>query len=446
MTLFWIGAALLVALAWAMLWPVWRAWRGVAKPGVGDASATGERSPRSAHLVVLGEQLAALDADLAAGRLDAAQHALARSEVQRRMLDESDGASNAGKASIASTSVGIADAPPAARSGRKTLAFVGLAVPLFAFALYGLLGSPAGLNPPPGAGSGGAAEITPEALDKMLATLEQRLDKPSANLASDLQGWTLLARSYAGLQRFPAASRAYARASALAPNDAQLLADHADVLALVQGRSMQGEPDRLVAKALQIEPRNLKALALAGSSAFERKDFAAARGYWQQARALAPADSEVAAGLDRSLSEVAGAGAVANPSNPVAQARAASAPMDAATDSARINGRVSLAPALAARVAPTDTVFIFARATDGPRMPLAILKRTAAELPISFTLDDAMAMSPEMKLSKFASVVVGARISRSGNAMPQPGDLRGESAPTGTKTNALQLVIDSVQP
>ena len=433
MTMFWIGAALLVALAWGVLWPVWRA-RAVRDGGGGvggiDPSAP---SGRSAHLVILAEQLAALDADLAAGRTDAAQHALTRSEVQRRMLEESRSA----------------EPPPGAGGARKTLAFVGLAVPLFAFGLYVLLGNPAAMmaqSDRGGSGSSAAAEVTPEALNAMLATLETRLDKPGADLASDLQGWTLLARAYAGLQRFPEASRAYARAIALAPTNAQLLTDHADVLAMLQGQSLQGEPDRLIAKALQIEPRNLKALALAGSSAFERKDFAAARGYWQQARALAPADSEVAAGLDRSLSEVAGAGAVANPSNPVAQARAASAPMDAATDSARINGRVSLAPALAARVAPTDTVFIFARATDGPRMPLAILKRTAAELPISFTLDDAMAMSPEMKLSKFASVVVGARISRSGNAMPQPGDLRGESAPTGTKTNALQLVIDSVQP
>ena len=446
MTLFWIGAALLVALAWAMLWPLWRAGRGLARPVVGAAAAAGERSPRSAHLVVLDEQLFALDADLTAGHLDAAQHALARSEVQRRMLDESDavGDGNASNACGAGVARGAVRSAPAARPGRKTLALVGLSVPLFAVALYGLLGSPAGLNPAPGAGSGGAAEVTPEALDKMLATLEQRLDKPSANLASDLQGWTLLARSYAGLQRFPAASRAYARASALAPNDAQLLADHADVLALVQGRSMQGEPDRLVAKALQIEPRNLKALALAGSSAFERKDFAAARGYWQQALQQAPPGSEFAAGLERSLSELGGAAPASQQQPPTAQApiKAASAPADAA----RIRGRVSLAPALAARVLPTDTVFIFARAANGPRMPLAILKRTVAELPFEFTLDDSTAMSPEMKLSKFASVVVGARVSRSGNAMPQPGDLRGESAPTATRSGDLQLVIDSVQP
>lgn len=457
MTFFWIAAALLVALAWAMLWPVWRGSRSRVQPQVGADAAAGERSPRSAYLVILGEQLAALDADFAAGRLDAAQHALARSEVQRRMLDESDaaGAGNAGSAISASSAGVTLIRQPAAGQGRKTLVFVGLAVPLFALVLYGLIGNPAGMNAAPDAASGSAAEVTPEALDKMLATLEQRLDQPSANLASDLQGWTLLARSYAGLQRFPAASRAYARASALAPNDAQLLVDHADVLALVQGRSMQGEPDRLVAKALQIEPRNLKALALAGSSAFERKDFAAARGFWEQALDQAPPGSEFASGLERSLSELGGAsgGAVGGAAGNVgsapqvqqatqAIANAASAPADAA----RIHGRVSLAPALAARVLPTDTVFIFARAADGPRMPLAILKRTVADLPFEFTLDDSMAMSPQMKLSKFATAVVGARVSRSGNAMPQAGDLRGESAPVGTRADSLQLVIDSVQP
>ena len=116
------------------------------------------------------------------------------------------------------------------------------------------------------------------------------------------------------------------------------------------------------------------------------------------------------------------------------------------SDAARISGRVSLSPALAGRVAPTDTVFIFARAVDGPRMPLAILKRTVADLPITFTLDDSQAMSPEMKLSKFERVVVGVRVSRSGNATPQPGDLRGESAPTGVRVADVQLLIDGVQP
>ena len=111
-----------------------------------------------------------------------------------------------------------------------------------------------------------------------------------------------------------------------------------------------------------------------------------------------------------------------------------------------VRGRVSLAPSLAAKASPQDTVFIFARASEGPRMPLAILKRKVSDLPISFSLDDSMAMSPQMKLSGFANVVVGVRVSKSGQATPQSGDLIGQSAPVGLGAKPIELLIDSVQP
>lgn len=410
MTVFWIGVTGLVLLAWLMVWPA-----GRLRPAVA--------TERAGHLDILKDQLAALDAELAAGSLDASQHAIARQEVQRRVLDETQGEAR----------------PLQAGGSRKTLYVVGLAVPLLAAAIYAAIGNPAGIVPQAALDARAAQEITPEAVEAMIAKLAQRLETSTGDPASDLKGWTMLARSYAALQRFPEADKAYARAIALAPADAQLLADRADAMAMVQGRNMQGEPDRLIAKALQLDPNNLKALALAGASAFERKDFTAARGYWQKARSLVPPESEFAARLDNSLNEMRKLTADAAPA-----AASASAPVTA--DAARISGRVSLSPALAGRVAPTDTVFIFARAVDGPRMPLAILKRTVADLPITFTLDDSQAMSPEMKLSKFERVVVGVRVSRSGNATPQPGDLRGESAPTGVRVADVQLLIDGVQP
>jgi cytochrome c-type biogenesis protein CcmH len=408
MTMFWIGVVALVALAWLMVLPAWRS-RTVASPSGTD------------YIGVLKDQLASLDADLAAGQMDAAAHALARQEVQRRVLDESG-----------------ASAPvlrPAAPL--KTLVIVGLAVPLLAIGIYSAIGNPGGLAPQAAPEARGGPELTPEAIDAMITKLAQRLESSTGDPASDLKGWTMLARSYAALERFPEADRAFTRASALAPNDAQLMADHADALAMAQGRTLQGAPEKLIARALQIDPNNLKALALAGAAAFERKDYAAALTHWQKARSLVPPESEFAARLDSSLAEARSAAAAAT-GPATAQA--------AATESARISGRVSLAPALAGRVAPTDTVFIYARAVDGPRMPLAILKRTVADLPLAFTLDDGMAMSPEMKLSKFSRVVVSARVSRSGNATPQAGDLRGESAPTAVRANNLQLVIDGVQP
>jgi len=126
-------------------------------------------------------------------------------------------------------------------------------------------------------------------------------------------------------------------------------------------------------------------------------------------------------------------------------ASAASA-ASSAKAAASISGRVSLAPALAARVAPGDTLFVFARAAEGPRMPLAIIKRAGADLPLSFTLDDSMAMAPQFKLSAFANVVVGARLSKSGNAMPQSGDLEGTSPPLAGRHSGIEIVIDTVRP
>lgn len=420
MMMFWIGVAGLVLLAWLMVWPAWR-------PKAAPADPRGERLVNLAPVAILGEQLAALDRDLAAGVLDAQQHELAKREIQRRLLDESGANLN----------------PPATAGSRKAVLFVGLAVPVFALVLYGVIGNSAGVAPPSASVAGNASQVTPEAVEAMLVKLAKRMETGTGSPASDLQGWTMLARSYAVLQRFAESDRAYARAVALAPDDPQLLADRADVLAVLQGQSMVGEPDRLIAKALQINPRHPKALALAGSSAYQRKDFAAARSYWQQARDLAPPGGEFAADMDRSLVEVAGAAGTAASQAPKTP-KAASNQADEAGP-ARITGRVSLTPALAASTQPSDTVFIFARAAEGPRMPLAILKRTVAELPITFTLDDSTAMSPEMKLSKFPRVIVGARVSRSGNAMPQPGDLHGESPPKGTHETGLELVIDTVQ-
>ena len=246
---------------------------------------------------------------------------------------------------------------------------------------------------------------------------------------------SLLGGYRAALQRYPEASKAYARASELAPTNAQLLADHADVLAMLQGQSAAGEPTRLIERALKLDPNNLKALALAGSAAFERNDFAAATTYWTKARAGAPAGSEFASALDRSLAEI-GAGKVATvePITPNAAAGAG------------VAGSVRLAPELADKIRPDDTVYIFARAAEGPRMPVAILRRKASELPINFTLDDSTAMSAELKLSGFSQVVVGARISRSGNATPQSGDLIGQSGPVKPGTANLLVTIGDVQP
>jgi cytochrome c-type biogenesis protein CcmH len=196
----------------------------------------------------------------------------------------------------------------------------------------------------------------------------------------------------------------------------------------------------------------VKGLALAGGVAYESGDNAQAIRYWKLARDLTPPGSEFADNLTKGIEQAQAATGSSEPGVPAAMSADATAANGGAgssanaSDTARVTGQVSLSPALVSKTLPTDTVFVFARAAQGPRMPLAIVRRTVADLPISFTLDDTMAMSPEMKLSKFPVVVVGARVSRTGNAMPSPGDLSGQLDSVRTGTEGLKIVIDSVQP
>jgi cytochrome c-type biogenesis protein CcmH len=438
MTTFWILTAALTALALAHVLPVLLRPRPAKAPA--DTAAR-----RASTLAILREQAAQLDAELAAGSLDAEQHLAAREDIERRVLDETD--------QVGSGTVKTASTNTTAERPWKSAWLLGLGVPLLVATIYSRVGSPQAIVAPPAppVASLGADNVSDEQVEELVSKLAAAMEqKPD-----DLAGWTLLARTYAVLQRFPEASKAYARATALAPNDAQLLADHADVLAMQQGQKISGEPARLVTRALQIDPKNLKALALAGGAAYEAGQYPQAIEYWTLARQMSPPDTPFSENLDRSLvdarnAQQGGAPGTTVPSEATAAPSVSStnggAAQTPAAASAHVAGSVSLSPSLAAKASPTDTVFIFARAAEGPRMPLAILRRTVADLPISFTLDDAMAMSPAMKLSNFPVVVVGARVSKSGNALPSPGDLSGQVSGVKTGTEGLQIVIDTVQP
>ena len=417
MTMFWLMATVLMALALAMVLP----------PLLQQRTTT---PVRTGNLAILREQQAQLAAELAAGSVTQAQYDLARLELQQRVLEEDNAHSDPARASV-----------HAPRSP-QTAMWLGLGLPALAVALYLQLGNPqAALLAP----ADRDTAVSMQAVEDMVSAMAQRLNNPPPGQPPGAPDWDMLARSYAALQNFAQADAAYVRAIALAPGNAQLLTDRADVLAMLQGRSAAGEPTRLVDQALKIDPDNLKALAMAGSIALERGDYAGAVRHWSRARALSPAGSEFATGLDRSLVE-ARAGLAASGTAPQPAVQAAAPMVMAQAAGAALSGEVHLAPALARRVAAGDTLFIFARAASGPRMPLAIVRRTAGELPVRFTLDDSTAMTPEMRLSKFSEVVVGARISKSGNAMPQSGDLVGASAAIRPGATGLRITISEVQP
>jgi cytochrome c-type biogenesis protein CcmH len=419
MTTFWIVAGLLLAGALLFVLP----------PLIGGRRKQGlVASQDEANVSIYRDQLQELDEDLAAGTLSPDQYQQARREVESRVLE--DVGSEAARAAEAS-----------GNAGRIAAIVSGVAIPVIALAMYFALGTPAGIAPQPMAAREGAAgqghEVTPEQINAMVDALAQRLQNEPGNA----EGWVMLARSLNALGRYPEAVKAYAKAVELVPDNGQLLADYADSLAMAQGRNLMGEPEKLIQKALQVDPTNIKALALAGTVAFEKKDYGTAVKHWQQAAALAPPESGFAQGLQSSIAEARQRGGLKT--EPVAKSQPAADGGNApAAASGNISGTVQLAPAQAAKAAPTDTVFVFARAASGPRMPLAIVRKQVKDLPFAFALDDSMSMMPNMKLSTAGDVVVGARISKTGNATPQPGDLQSATQPARIGTGGLQVTID----
>jgi cytochrome c-type biogenesis protein CcmH len=284
---------------------------------------------------------------------------------------------------------------------------VAIGVPLIAASLYSLLGSPLALE------STTVHAPSSPSIETMVESLAVRLKTQPDNL----EGWHMLARSYSTLGRYRQASEAYEHLLTKTPNDPDLLADYADILAMVLNQSLQGRPERVITRALEIDPNHIKALALAGSAAFERQDFRAAIRHWEKILKLAPPDSEIARSTLASLAEarqLSGERAA-----PAKEAKAVEGSGDA---SQSVQGMVELVPSLKGKVPPDATVFVFARAAEGPGMPLAALRMKVSELPARFLLDDTLAITPQNRLSTRSSVTIGARLSRSGSATPAQGD------------------------
>ena len=358
-----------------------------------------------------------LDLALAQGSLSPQHHVEARESTRRRMVEDLQPQGTV--------------AAPQARSHTWALGLgIGLALPLVAGMLYALLGNPQALSPQKPAADDTAHGLRSEQIQGMVQRLATRLEQNS----DDVPGWVMLARSYSALGRFDDASRAYGQAARRAPRDAQLLADYADVVAMAQGRRFDGEPDRIVAAALEADPANIKALALAGTSSFGRKDYASAVVHWNRIREQVPADSEMARSVEGSITQAR-----------TLMGESSTAIKADAKGPSFVGGTVKLAPKLAALVSPDDTLFLYARA-EGSSMPVAILKKRAADLPLTFRLDDSHSMSPAAKISAQRDVMLSARISKSGKATASPGDLEASLGLVRVGTDGVILEIARVLP
>jgi cytochrome c-type biogenesis protein CcmH len=434
MTLFWVVAACLVGAALLFVIPP----LFLNGAGRNKSAAVLERS--GINITIYKNQLTELETDLAAGDIDRTHYDKSREEIERRLLEDTavidKAAASSGKGLNIATTVVVA-----------------LAVPLVAVSVYLKVGNPAAMDPAaqmaqesvaPHGQAGGDMQAQIEA---MVGKLAQRLQENP----SDIEGWVMLGRSFSVLGRYDEAVAAYEKSIQFVGEDATLLADYADAIAMSKGESLEGKPMELLQKALNIDPQNQKALWLLGTAHFERGDFTSAINLWKRLQQLIPAGSEDAQAMAANIAEAesyrqrqAKGEVGAAPTPAVATA---DAPAPAQQGASQITGKVTLSPALAAKVSPGDTLFVFAKAVSGPPMPLAIIRTQAGALPLEFKLDESQAMMPNMSLAKFNQVIVGARISKTGDAMPKSGDLQGGSkTPVAVGSTGLNIQIDTVVP
>ncbi|MFI8559133.1 c-type cytochrome biogenesis protein CcmI [Pseudomonas putida] len=390
---FWLSAGLLLLAALGfLLIPILR-----------GRNRQQEEDRTALNVALYQERVGELAAQQAAGVLDEAQLAKGRDEAARELLADTEGAEPLRQGHL----------------GKALPLLAAVLVPLLALGLYLHFGA------------ADKVELTQEfaAAPKTMEEMTSRLERVVKAQPDSAEAVYFLGRAYMAEQRPADAARTFERAVAMAGRQPELLGQWAQALYFAADKQWSEQIQGLTDEALKADPKEVTSLGLRGIAAFEGERYQAAIDYWNRLLVLLPeGDASRAAlqgGIDRAAERLGGK--VAKPAAPVA---------------ARLKVRVELAAALKDKVKPDDTVFIFARASNGPPMPLAAKRVTVAQLPIEVELSDADAMMPQMKLSDFAQVQLVARVSRAGQ--PTQGEWIGQGAPLATSTQAQQqLIIDS---
>lgn len=381
---------------------------------------------KALNVAVYRDQLSELEKEFEGGSLAAEDYAQGREEIERRLLEDVEG----GEA-----------APAAAQKfGWKGWVILAL-VPVLAAGFYAWRGHPGGQQ------AQTAQAPNAEQINAMVQGLADKLAKNPDNP----EGWLMLARSYMNLNRIQDAVAAYAHLEGKMGNDAALMADYAEALVASQDPANIPKASKLVQQTLALEPGNVKGLFLSGGLAFQAGDYRHAVASWEKIMPLLEPGSEdanfVLDGINKARAKLGMTPRKAQDFQPVgAGAPVKNGQADGGPGAATIQGVVELDPALKDKASAQDTVFILARAVEGPRMPLAVVRTTVAQLPYHFELSDAMAMAPNMKLSGFPLVRLEVRVSKSGNASAHAGDLVGASLPMKPGAKGVTLKISSVQP
>ncbi|MBI3560926.1 MAG: c-type cytochrome biogenesis protein CcmI [Gammaproteobacteria bacterium] len=408
--MFWI--VILVLMVLAIGWPLYHLL---------ELKHKASRSARSLNLAIHRDRLEELKRDLQAGTLLPAQFEEAKQELAASLLQDIK------VVQAAAITITTPRKHLYTLAGATVLIIAGLSLGVFWYLNSQIIFQDVDIG-----------NNTPVAQSAQLQVgpLEKKLRKDINNPAL----WESLGQTYVQMGRPDAAEQAYARASALGGESVNLLLQQAQVIALSQQGSFEGQPATLAARALELEPNNPRALVFSGLVQMERGQYDYAISLWQRARMNmdenAPQQANLSALIAQAESKksqgilpTSGAGQPVPLQPPQSGGAVSSANTSPPAGKARLDVTVELSPSLQKKAKPTDSVFIFAKAVNGPSMPLAVLRRSVSDLPLVMTLDDSNAMTADLRLSQFNLVNVVARISLTGEVMAQPGDLYGETGP-----------------
>ncbi len=425
----WISIAIVTLVAIALVvWPL----VSTRRPG-SHAHHDDER-----RLAVFRDRKHEIDRERDAGRLTATEAEQAHADLVRQLAEDlpagSAASTSAASTSTASSSTASTDRPVAAspRATWATAVFVAVLVPLVAFGVYRQVGAPQLASVDAG---GGQAPVDAAQIDAMIDRIEQR----TREQPQDAEAWAMLAEARKMQGRHDEAVVAFARALEGLPNDARLLTDYAESAALRAGGNFAGQPVELLERALSIDPNEPKAVALMGAAQYRLGNLPRARSYLKQLETFLTPGSEEATQIAAIVQRIDGEIGNASPGDG-ADTRSPAPALAAAS----VAGTITVAPTLAESAARGGTLFVIARASGGPPIPIAVLRLPAPEFPVSFTLDDSNAMDPARRLSGTESLELEARLSRSGQAMREPGDLFGRVANVRPGADGLRIVLDQV--
>ena len=364
-------------------------------------------SRRQMNAAIYREELDKLEADRLAGTVDSYSYEQTHAEMRQRLFQDTD----------------EADDFAVLGSPKKTIIGICLFVVILSAGFYFYLGDAAQI-----AQKSTERPMTQESVEKMVDEFAAKMDKEPDNL----KGWAMLARSYRILGRNTEAANAYARAGSFIDSDPQLLADYADVLAANANGNFAGKPQQLINKALAQDPNNLLALWLSGTAAFNVQNYKAAVQSWEKLAKQLPGESDEARAIAASIAEARSKGGLAPVSAPVISNQG-------------VSGQVDISPELKPKIKAGDVLMVIAR-KPGERMPVAVLKTPVTAFPISFVLNDALAMSPNALISQIPEVSVEVRISKTGMAMPEAGDLISTPQTIKVGTTNARLIIGQIRP